>query len=131
MHRRDFEARLIAKAWQDEKFREELKRDPRGVLSRELAGVKEGAGIPGNVQIEVLEETPEKLYLVIPSNPLALLDAKLDESQLVGIAGGTGGTDASTVSVSTVTTAVSTVLDNGIVIAYVNVQGSQLTALMA
>jgi hypothetical protein len=37
-----------------------------------------GVVVPESVQIEVLEETPEKAYLVIPLNRVAIADEQLD-----------------------------------------------------
>ena len=53
---RDFEARLVLKAWQDEAFRQALLRDPKAVLERET-----GTKLPDRVQVKVLEETPHRL----------------------------------------------------------------------
>jgi len=71
--RRDFEERLIARAWSDEAFRGRLKADPRAVVAEET-----GVTVPESIAIEVLEETPDKAYLVIPSNRVALSDEALD-----------------------------------------------------
>jgi hypothetical protein len=71
--RRDFEAKIVARAWADESFRERLKTDPRAAVA-EVTGVT----LPQSVAIEVLEETPEKAYLVIPSNRTAISDDDLD-----------------------------------------------------
>jgi hypothetical protein len=71
--RRDLEAKIVARAWADEAFRERLKTDPRGAVAEET-----GVTVPDSVAIEVLEETPEKAYLVIPSNRMAISDDDLD-----------------------------------------------------
>ena len=63
--RHDFELYLIRKAWGDPAFREELIGDPKAVLTREL----NAESLPEGVEVEVLEETPEKYYLVIPMPP--------------------------------------------------------------
>jgi hypothetical protein len=82
--RRDFEAKIVARAWADEGFRERLKADPRGAVA-EVTGVT----VPQSVAIEVLEETPEKAYLVIPSDRMTISDDDLD------LAGGTAYTQPS------------------------------------
>lgn len=87
MDRKQFEARIIAKAWQDAEFRQALESDPKGTLSRELEVFQPGAKLPENLKVTVLEETPEQLYLVIPNNPTAASGA-LDDASLEAVAGG-------------------------------------------
>jgi hypothetical protein len=72
-NRRDLEAKLVAKAWADEGFRERLMADPRAVVSEET-----GITVPESITVEVLEETPEKAYIVIPTNRVAIDDEQLD-----------------------------------------------------
>jgi hypothetical protein len=71
--RRELEAQIVARAWADEGFRERLKTDPRGAV-QEVTGVK----VPESIEIEVLEDTPEKGYLVIPLNRVAISEDELD-----------------------------------------------------
>ena len=73
MQRRDFEAKLVARAWADEGFRDRLKSDPRSAVAEET-----GFTVPASIRIEVLEETPDKAYLVIPADRAAIPDAELD-----------------------------------------------------
>ena len=80
--RRDLEAKIVARAWADEAFRERLKTDPRAAVAKET-----GITVPESVALEVLEETPDKAYLVIPSNRMAVADEDLDA------AGGSGPPD--------------------------------------
>lgn len=63
-------AEFTRRAWQDEAFRAELLRDPRGVVEREL-----GIGLPANITLNVHEETPDELHFVLPPRPSALKDA--------------------------------------------------------
>src|SRR5262245_14980808 len=78
-NRRDLEAKIVARAWADESFRERLKADPRGAVAEET-----GITVPESVQIEVLEETPDKAYLVIPSNRMAISDDDLEAASGAG-----------------------------------------------
>jgi len=71
--RRDLEAKLVARAWADEGFRERLKADPRAAVAEET-----GIELPGAIQIDVLEETAEKAYLVIPVNRVGISEEQLD-----------------------------------------------------
>ena len=56
-------AKLIAKAWSNESFKEKLLSDPRAVLEAE------GIGVPPGVVVKVLEQTEKVAYLVIPKLP--------------------------------------------------------------
>jgi hypothetical protein len=71
--REELEAQIVARAWADEAFRERLRTDPHGAVA-EVTGVV----VPDSVEIEVLEETPEKGYLVIPLNRVEISDGELD-----------------------------------------------------
>jgi len=71
--REELEAQIVARAWADESFRERLRSDPRGAVA-EVTGIV----VPESVEIHVLEETPEKGYLVIPLNRVKISDEQLD-----------------------------------------------------
>jgi hypothetical protein len=72
-------APVIARVWQDEAYRKELIADPKGVLQKEF-----GVELPEGLAIEVLEESPAKLYIVIPPKPTN----ELGDDQLEEVAGG-------------------------------------------
>ena len=78
-----YEAGIIAKAWQDEGYKQQLLRNPKGVLSREL-----GTSIPSNVNVRVVEEDANTLYFVLPRNPNEYAEKKMNAEQLVGVAAG-------------------------------------------
>jgi len=99
MKRDEFEARMVQKAWQDPAYRKRLLANPRGVLSEELAKIKEGVAVPANVKVTVLEEKMDQIYLVIPVNPRDVTGLLGDE-QLQNVAGGTGGQPMITVTAS-------------------------------
>jgi hypothetical protein len=63
--RADFEAFLFRRAWEDPNFLDELRTNPKAVLADELGTDQ----LPEHLEIEVLEETPDKLYLIIPMRP--------------------------------------------------------------
>jgi nitrile hydratase alpha subunit len=71
--RRDIEAKIVARAWADESFRDRLRADPRSAVAEET-----GVAVPQSVAIEVLEETADRAYLVIPSNRMAVSDEELE-----------------------------------------------------
>ncbi len=86
--RKRLEAQLIDRAMKDELFREELVRDPKGVFAREL-----DINVPASLTVEVLEEGPATVYLVLPQLP-ANVGMELSDQELEAVAG--GGWSAST-----------------------------------
>ena len=56
-------AKLIAKAWSDEAFKERLLTDSRAVLEAE------GIAVPPGVDVKVLEQTDTQFFMVIPKQP--------------------------------------------------------------
>ena len=88
MKRNEFEASIVARAWKDEAFRKRLKDDPRGVVEEELKKVNPDATLPDSVKVDVLEETVDQIYLVVPVNPDDFHDGELSEDDLLAVAGG-------------------------------------------
>jgi hypothetical protein len=80
-NRKEVEANIIAKAWQDDAFKQELMNNPKAVYQSEL-----GQSAPSNLQIQVLEETSDTVYLVIPQKPQ--VSEELSEEALEQVAGG-------------------------------------------
>ena len=81
--RQQLEAQLIDRAMKDETFRQELLRDPKGVVAREL-GMEQ---LPEHIQVQVLEESPTTVYLVLPP-PVPGAGAELSDADLEAVAGG-------------------------------------------
>jgi len=80
----DLEAKLIEKAMADEAFKRELMSNPKAAIAKEV-----GQEVPAELEIEVLEQTPTKLYLVLPmSESEASPSEELAEEQLEAVAGG-------------------------------------------
>src|SRR5215210_3216191 len=79
--RHDFELYLIRKAWEDPDFREELISNPKAVLEREL----NAEPLPEDVEVEVLEETSEKYYLIIPMPPEEFMGRALASREFAAI----------------------------------------------
>lgn len=71
--RKEFEEKLIAKAQADESFRQALLASPKPTLEKEL-----DRSWPENVEIKVVEETADTLYLVLPAKEFELTDAELE-----------------------------------------------------
>ena len=55
------EARLIARAWQDASFKRALLSDPSAAIQVEL-----GVAIPEEIELKVVEEDVDSLYIVLP-----------------------------------------------------------------
>ena len=88
-NRRDLEAQLMARAWKDDAFRQELIRNPKPVLEREMARWRPGYKLPDTVEVKVLEETPTTRYLVLPSKPqFESTSGELSDEDLEQVAGG-------------------------------------------
>ncbi len=58
------QVKLIAKAWKDDAFKQELLRNPKAVLEREL-----GTNLPANLEVQVLEVPENTRTLVLPTAP--------------------------------------------------------------
>lgn len=63
-------AKIVAKAWADEDYKQRLLDDPAAVLRAE------GMTLPEGVEINVVEATAKKAWFVLPMQP--------DEGALVG-----------------------------------------------
>lgn len=81
--RQENEAMFIAKAWEDESFKQELISDPKAIFAKAL-----GSPLPEDVKIQVLEETQNTYYLVIPKAPE--VSDELSDEALESVAGGCG-----------------------------------------
>ena len=81
----EFEQKLIQRAWEDENFKQELLSNPQAVFARES-----GQELPQNLEIEVIQETANKVYLVLPNNPASAItnEEELSEETLEAVAGG-------------------------------------------
>jgi hypothetical protein len=81
--RQDIESHIIAQAWKNEAYKQELLSNPKAVIEREF-GVK----LPPEFTVQIKEESPSNLYFVLPMRP-DLSAAELSEEQLEAVAGGT------------------------------------------
>jgi hypothetical protein len=82
--RQEIERRLIEKSLQDEDFRQRLIEDPKGTVEQEL-----GTRLREGVEVRVVEETADTIYLVLPSaSPLGGEEGDLSDQDLGAVAGG-------------------------------------------
>ncbi|MBD1930045.1 NHLP leader peptide family natural product precursor [Trichocoleus sp. FACHB-90] len=80
--RKDIEAHIIAQAWKDEAYKQELLSNSKAVIEREFS-----VQLPAQVNVHVMEEDSTNLYFVLPPRP-DLSNAELSEEQLEAVAGG-------------------------------------------
>ena len=93
MRRREIEAEIVKRAWADESFRRDLLQDPKQVLEAEVARVVEGFRFPDEMQVEIIEETAEKIVLVLPVNPVSAA-VKMKDEDLAQVSGGAGAPES-------------------------------------
>jgi len=78
-------ARLVTKAWEDEAFKHALLKEPKAAIGREL-----GVELPDELEIDVVEESANRMCLVLPVRPQELPEGELSAEQLEAVAGGAG-----------------------------------------
>ncbi len=75
-------------ALNDPSYRESLKKNPKKVLEKQM-----GRDFPESLKVEAVQESADKLYLVVPYVPEA--GDELSDSDLEQVAGGKGGSGES------------------------------------
>ena len=55
---------IIEKAWSDPAFKKQLLADPKGAIQESF-----NITVPSDIEVTVLEETPNQFYLVLPAEP--------------------------------------------------------------
>ena len=84
--RAEVESTLVQRSLQDDSFRQRLLDDPKATVEQEL-----GSGLPEDVEVRVVEESPHTIYLVLPSASLLGEGGELSDHQLEVVAGGGWG----------------------------------------
>ena len=80
--RAEMERRLIERSLEDAEFRQRLLDDPKGTLAQELWSV-----LPERVEVRVVEESSDTIYLVLPSTSAGGQGGSLSERDLEAVAG--------------------------------------------
>jgi hypothetical protein len=82
--RAEMERRIIQRSLEDDAFRGRLLEDPKAAVEREL-----GKRLPEGVQVRVVEETADTIYLVLPGRSAgAQAGGGLSDRDLESVAGG-------------------------------------------
>ena len=80
--RAEWERRLIERSLEDEEFRQRLLDDPKGAVEQEL-----GSALPEGVEVRVVEESSDTIYLVLPSASVGGQGGELSDQDLEAVAG--------------------------------------------
>jgi hypothetical protein len=81
--RAEMERTLVQRSLQDEDFRQRLLDDPKGSVEQELA-----TRLPEDVEVRVVEESADTIYLVLPFTPAVGEGEGLSDQELEAVAGG-------------------------------------------
>ena len=81
--RAEVERQLIERSLQDEAFRQRLLADPRVVIEQEL-----GTRLPESIEVRVVEESADTIFLVLPSASPIGQAGELSDQELDAVAGG-------------------------------------------
>jgi Nitrile hydratase, alpha chain len=83
--RAEMERRLIERSLEDQSFRQRLLDDPKGTIEHEL-----GTQLPESIEVRVVEESADTIYLVLPSVSPTGQGSELSDQELDAVSGGTG-----------------------------------------
>lgn len=80
---RDYELDIIVKAWRDERFRQNLLKNPKQAIEKEF-----NITVPNDMNIAVHEEHEDSLHLIVPSKPSNFTAEELSDDELKEVIGG-------------------------------------------
>lgn len=80
--RQYIQARIIAKAWKDEAYKQKLLTNPKIVIGREF-----DMEFSEEVNVQILEEDSSSFYFILPMSPMKITE-ELSQYELEVIAGG-------------------------------------------
>jgi len=81
----DIKHRVIEKATADQVFRNEVLATPRAAIRREF-----GVEFPGELDVQVVEESWTRVWIVLPAPPPREDGEELSDAELGKVAGGKG-----------------------------------------
>jgi hypothetical protein len=81
--RAEMERSLVNRSLEDEEFRQRLLAEPRAAIEQEL-----GIRLPESIEVRVVEESAETIYLVLPSASPLGEGVELSDQELEALAGG-------------------------------------------
>jgi hypothetical protein len=81
--RAEFERALVQRSLEDDSFKRRLLDDPKGTVEQELGG-----RLPEDVEVRVVEESAQTIYLVLPSASPLGEGEELSDRELGEVAGG-------------------------------------------
>jgi hypothetical protein len=81
--RAEVERRIVQRSLEDEDFRQRLLDDPKGAIEQEL-----GTQLREGIEVRVVEESAQTIYLVLPSASVVGQGGELSEQDLEAVAGG-------------------------------------------
>jgi hypothetical protein len=84
--RAEMERTLVQRSLQDEELRQRLLDDPKAAVEQEL-----GSRLPEDVEVRVVEESQQTIYLVLPSASPLGQGGELSDQELDAVAGGDAG----------------------------------------
>jgi hypothetical protein len=76
--------RIVERARTDDRFRAQLRSNPRQAVENEL-----GISIPVHMTVRVVEESADEFYIVLPPHEHS---GELSDAELAGVAGGDSST---------------------------------------
>jgi len=83
IRRAELERKLIQRSLEDEDFRQRLLDDPKGTAEQELE-----TRLSEDVEVRVVEESADTIYLVLPFTPAVGQGGELSDEALEAVAGG-------------------------------------------
>ena len=86
--RAEIKRTLVQRSMEDEDFRQRLLDDPKAAVEQEL-----GTQLPEGVEVRVVQESGQSIYLVLPVRSADLPPSELSDQDLDAVAGG-GSTDS-------------------------------------
>jgi hypothetical protein len=81
--RAEMERKLIERSLEDEDFRQRLLDDPKGTIEHDL-----GSRLPESIEVRVVEESAQTIYLVLPSRSADAQGRELADQELEEVSGG-------------------------------------------